>query len=118
MPNRTARRVQRRTRAAVLRDRARTHRAAARIRRRGDGSLTTHALAQGLRPREARSVAGSLRRAADKLGILGRPVRVHAGRRMRDARRYTPAQVAALAVVYRPRRADYKLVAARLRLAA
>jgi hypothetical protein len=37
---------------------------------------------------------------------------------MRDCRRYTPTQVAALAVIYRPRKSAYKDAAARLALAA
>lgn len=102
----------------ILRDRTRTQRAAARINRRGTGSLATHAVAAGLPSREARSVAGSLRNAAKKLAITGTEQRVHAGRRMRDARHYTPAQVAAMAGLYRPRKQAYRVVAARLALAA
>ena len=101
-----------------LRDRLRTQRAASRIARRGTATLTTHAIAAGLPAREARSVAGSLRNAAKKLAITGTPHRVHAGRRMRDARHYTPAQVAAMCTVYRPRKPAYRDVAARLALAA
>ncbi|WP_441251175.1 hypothetical protein [Kitasatospora sp. McL0602] len=107
-----------RTARQILRDRTRTQRAAARITRRGTGTLTTHAVAQGLTTRDARSVAGSLRKAAAKLAITGSAVRVHAGRQMRNARHYTPAQVAQLAATYRPRKAEYKTVAAKLALAA
>lgn len=103
---------------AVLRDRTRTHRAAARIRRRGAASMTTHAMATGLRPTEARTVATALRRQAAKLGLNGVAGRVHAGRRMRDVTRYTPAAVALAAAAYRPRKAQYKLTATALRLAA
>jgi hypothetical protein len=102
----------------ILRDRTRTQRAAARIARRGEGSLTTHAIAAGLGPKEASSVAGSLRNAAKKLAITGTQHRVHAGRRMRDTTRYTPQLVALAAALYRPRKAEYKAVAARLTLAA
>jgi hypothetical protein len=102
----------------TIRTRTRTQRAAARINRRGNGSLTTHCIAAGLNPKEARTVANSLRRAATKLGIQGTPARTHAAGRMRDSRRYTPAQVAAVAVLYRPRKDAYKAVAARLALAA
>lgn len=108
-----------RTRRAVVKARARQTRAAARINRRGTGTLATHCMAAGLPPREARSVAGTLRKTAKKLGITGTPARIHAGRHMRsDCRRYTPAQVAAIAVKYRPRKPAYKIAAARLALAA
>lgn len=102
----------------TIRTRTRTQRAAARIARRGTGSLTTHCIAAGLTPTEARTVASSLRRAATKLGIQGVPARTHAAGRMRDCTRYTPAQVAQAAVVYRPRKDAYKDAAARLALAA
>ncbi len=102
----------------ILRDRTRTNRAASRISRRGAASLSTHAMAAGLGPKEARTVAGSLRRSVAKLGLTGTPARTHAGRRMRDGFRYTPAQVAAAASTYRPRVPAYKLAAAALRLAA
>lgn len=108
--NRTARRI--------LRDRTRTNRAAARITRRGNASLQTHALAQGLSVRDARSMVGTLRKTATKLGIEGSEHPVHAGRRMRTTHRYTPAQVAAICVVYRPRKPAFKAAAARLALAA
>ncbi|MFF9002624.1 hypothetical protein ACF1GW_35625 [Streptomyces achromogenes] len=70
-----------RTRHATLRNRARTHRAAARIRRTGTGTLATHCLA-------------------------------------RQCTRYTPAEVARIAVIYRPRKPAYRTAAARLALAA
>jgi hypothetical protein len=101
-----------------LRNRTRTQRAASRINRRGAASLTTHCLAAGLTPKEARTVASSLRKAATKLGIDGIAARTHAAGRMRDSRRYTRAEVAQAAVVYRPRKAAYKDAAARLALAA
>ena len=102
----------------TIRTRTRTHRAASRINRRGNGSLTTHCIAAGLTPKEARTVASSLRKNANKLGITGTPARTHAAGRMRDSRRYTRAEVAQAAVVYRPRKAAYKDAAARLALAA
>ena len=102
----------------TIRTRTRTQRAAARINRRGNGSLTTHCIAAGLTPKEARTVASSLRKAVTKLGIHGTPARTHAAGRMRDCRRYSPAEVARAAVVYRPRKAAYKDAAARLALAA
>lgn len=100
----------------VLRDRSRTQRAAARIRRNGAASLTSHGIAAGLRPAEARAVASALRRTAAKLGATGQAARVHAGRRMRTTTRYTAAAVAQLAAAYRPRKARY--AAARLVLTA
>jgi hypothetical protein len=102
----------------TIRTRTRTQRAASRIARRGNASLTTHCLAAGLPPKEARTVASSLRKAATKLGLHGTPARTHAAGRMRDSRRYTAAQVAQAAVVYKPRKSAYKDAAARLALAA
>lgn len=107
-----------RTERATLRQRIRTQRAASRIARRGSASLATHVIAAGLPVTQARTVASSLRRNAQKLGLVGTTVRVHVGRRMRTAHRFTPAQVAAAASAYRPRRAEYRLVAEALRLTA
>ncbi|MEU0991289.1 hypothetical protein [Streptomyces sp. NPDC005953] len=107
-----------RTRRATLKARTRTNRAANRINRRGNGSLQTHALAQGLTVRDAKSMVGTLRKTAKKLNITGTEHRVHAGRRMRTTHRYTPAQVAQICVVYRPRKPAFKAAAARLALAA
>ena len=107
-----------RTRRATLKARIRTQRAAARIARRGTGTLATHAMAQGLSHRDAASMVGTLRKVAAKLGVTGTPGRIHAGRRMRDCLRYTPQQVAVIALNYRPMRAEFKLAAARLALAA
>lgn len=108
-----------RTRRATLKARTRTTRAQARIRRNGVGTLASHCMAAGLAPKEARSVAGTLRKKAKELGITGQAARIHAGRKMRgDCRRYTPAQVARIAVVYKPRKPAYKVVAAKLALAA
>ena len=102
----------------ILKDRVNTNRANARINRRGNASLTTHAIAAGLTPRDARTVATSLRRNATKLAITGTQHRTHAGRRMRTTTRYTPAQVAAICVVYRPRKPSYVLAVTKLALAA
>jgi hypothetical protein len=104
--------------ARLLGDRRRTQRAAARIARRGTASLATHVIAQGLGPKAAASVAGTLRKKARELGLVGTTARVHAGRRMRATTRYTPAQVALAAAIYKPRVPAYKLAAAQLRLAA
>jgi hypothetical protein len=107
-----------RTARRTRRDRTRTQRATARIARTGAASLTTHAMAAGLPPTQARTGASSLRRQVVQLGLTGQPARVHAGRRMRDSLRFTPAQVAAAAATYRPRIAAYKLAAHKLTLAA
>ncbi|MFE9286693.1 hypothetical protein [Streptomyces olivaceus] len=107
-----------RARRAALKARARTTRAASRINRRGTGTLASHAIAQGLAPRDARSMVSTLRKVAAKLGVVGIPGRIHRGRRMRDCQRYTPAAVALIAAAYRPRRLAFKLAAARLVLAA
>jgi len=102
----------------TIRTRTRTQRAASRITRRGNASLTTHAIAAGLAPKEARTVASSLRKAVANLGIHGTVGVSYTKGRARQCTRYTPAQVAQAAVVYRPRKAAYKDAAARLALAA
>ncbi|MGX1220337.1 hypothetical protein [Streptomyces ambofaciens] len=107
-----------RTRRATLKARTRTTRAAARINRRGTGTLASHAIAQGLTPRDARSMVGTLRKIATKLGVVGIPGRIHRGQHMRDCTRYTPSAVALIAAAYRPRRPEFKLAATRLALAA
>jgi hypothetical protein len=107
-----------RARRATIKARTHQTRAAARIQRRGNGSLQTHALAAGLTPRDARSMVGTLRKVATRIGITGREHRVHAGRRMRATHRYTRAEVAAICLQYKPRRPAFKIAAARLALAA
>lgn len=102
----------------TIRTRTRTQRAASRINRRGNGTLATHCIAAGLTPRQASSVASSLRKAAAKLGIQGEAGIAYRKGQARTCTRYTRAQVAVIAVVYRPRRSDYKLAADRLALAA
>jgi hypothetical protein len=108
-----------RTRRATLKARTRTQRAAAKIRRTGVATLTTHCIAAGLGVREARSVAGSLRKNADKAHVTGTPGISYAkNAKARACTRYTRAEVAAIAVIYRPRKPAYKDAAARLALAA
>lgn len=107
-----------RTRRATLKGRSLATRAAARIRRNGTGTLASHCMAHGLSHRDAASMVGTLRKVAAKLGISGTPGRVHAGRRMRNCQRYTAQQVAVIALSYKPRKPAYKIVAARLALAA
>jgi len=107
-----------RTRRSTIKARAIATRAAARISRRGTGTLASHAMAQGLSHRDAASMVGTLRKVAARLGVSGTTGRIHAGRRMRDCSRFTPQQVAVIALSYKPRKSAYRIVAARLALAA
>jgi len=107
-----------RERRAAIRSRQTATRAAARINRRGTGTLASHAMAHGLSHRDAASMVGTLRKVAAKLGVVGITGRTHAGRRMRNCARFTPQQVAVIALSYKPRKPAYKIVAARLALAA
>jgi hypothetical protein len=108
-----------RIRRATLKTRTRTQRAAAKIRRQGVATLATHCVAAGLGIKEARTVAGSLRKTADKAGVTGQAGISYAkNAKARACTRYTPREVAAIAVIYRPRKPAYKVAAARLALAA
>lgn len=107
-----------RTRRATLRNRRQQTSAQGRIRRTGAGTLATHCIAAGLPVREARSVAGSLRKNATKAGVQGAAGVSYTHGRARTCTRYTPAEVARIAVIYRPRKPAYKTCAARLALAA
>ncbi|RSR95430.1 hypothetical protein [Streptomyces sp. WAC00469] len=105
MQNLTARR----RRARILRERQRTQRAQARLRRRGIATMAGHCLAAGLTPKDARSMATSLRRNAAKAACHGVAGRSYAGKApARDCVRYTPAEVALAASLYRPRRTDFQ----------
>jgi hypothetical protein len=107
-----------RNRRQTIKARTRTQRAAAKIRRTGQGTLATHCIAAGLAPREARTVASSLRKNAAKLGIHGQAgVSCRKGR-ARQCTRYSAAQVRIIALAYKPRKHAYRLAAARLALAA
>lgn len=108
-----------RTARRILAQRTRTHRAAAKIRRTGTGTLATHCMAAGLGVKEARTVAGSLRKNAAKADVTGQAGTSYAKNiKAHTCTRYTPAEVARIAVIYRPRKPAYKVVAARLALAA
>lgn len=108
-----------RTRRATLKARTRTQRAASRIARRGNGTLATHCIAAGLGVKEARTVAGSLRKNAAKAGVTGQAgISYSKNVKAHGCTRYTPAEVAAIAVIYRPRKPAYKAAAAKLALAA
>lgn len=103
----------------IIRQRSTTTRATARIRRTGVATLATHCIAAGLPVREARSVAGSLRKNAAKAGVTGQAGISYAKNvKAHTCTRYTPAEVARIAVIYRPRKPAYKTCAARLALAA
>lgn len=88
-----------RSRKATIRARSVATRSAARISRRGTGTLASHCLAAGLAPRDARSVAGSLRSNAAKAGAVGTPGVAYRKGRARTCTRYTRAEVAAIALV-------------------
>lgn len=107
-----------RTRRATLKTRTRTQRAAAKIRREGVATLATHVIAAGLGIKEARTVASSLRKNAAKANVTGTPSISYTHGQRRTCTRYTRAQVAAIAVIYRPRKPAYRLAAAKLALAA
>jgi hypothetical protein len=107
-----------RTARRILRDRTRTQRAAAKIRREVAATLTTHVIAAGLPVREARTVASSLRKNAAKAGVAGTPSVSYTHGQRRACTRYTVREVAAIAAIYRPRKPAYKVAAARLSLAA
>ncbi|HKT04463.1 MAG TPA: hypothetical protein VJT31_33525 [Rugosimonospora sp.] len=112
MTNRT------RTARQILRQRTRSNRAAAKIRREGIATLATHAVAAGLGIKEAASVAGSLRDKTEKAGVVGIAGRSFRKGASRPCTRYTRADVAALVAYYRPRKSAYRLAAAKLALAA
>ena len=107
-----------RTRHATLKARRTQHQAQARIRRTGAGTLATHCIAAGLAPREARTVAGSLRRNAAKANVTGRAGISYTHGRARQCRRFTPREVALICLQYKPRKPAYRTAAARLALAA
>jgi hypothetical protein len=107
-----------RTRRQVIKARAAQTRAAAKIRRTGHGTLGLHCIAAGLTPTEARTVAASLRKNAPKAGVTGQPGTSYRKGAARTCTRYTPREVAAIAVIYRPRKPAFKIAAARLALAA
>ncbi|WP_405673222.1 hypothetical protein [Streptomyces sp. NBC_01530] len=107
-----------RTRRATIKARSIATRAAARINRRGTGTLAAHCLAVGLTRSEASSVAGSLRGKADKAGVAGIAGRAFRKGAARPCIRYSRADVAVLVTLYRPRKPAYRLAAANLALAA
>ncbi len=128
MASATARRT-----AAVLRDRARAHRAAsaerravahaARRVRTGARSLVTHVIATGADRKTVEGVADALRTVARNKGIKGRRARIRrsfdgARNVVKTGYRYTRAQVAQIAAQYKPRKAEYKVVRAALLAAA
>ncbi|MEU2730104.1 hypothetical protein ABZ650_20545 [Streptomyces griseoviridis] len=107
-----------RTARRTLRDRTRSQRATAKIRREGVATLATHAISAGLGIREAASVAGSLRDKTEKAGVVGIAGFSFRKGVSRPCTRYSSADVAALVAYYRPRKPAYRLAVARLALAA
>ena len=101
--------------AATLRDRIRTNRAAAKIRRQGVATIAAHLIAVGLTPKDARSAAATLRKNAAKAGVEGTPGVSYAKRvPCRPCTRYTVQEVAVAAAAYKPRKAEYKAAKAAL----
>lgn len=107
-----------RSRRATVRARQTATRAAQRITRRGTGTLAAHRIAAGLTPKEARTVASSLRKNAAKANVTGIPSISYTHGQRRTCTRYTAREVAAIALVYRPRKPAYRTAAARRALAA
>jgi len=107
-----------RTRRATLRHRRQQTSAQGKIRRQGTATLATHCIATGLPIREARSVAGSLRKNANKAGVTGQTGISYTKGRARQCRRFTPREVALICLQYKPRKPAYRLAAAKLALAA
>lgn len=107
-----------RTARQIIKARSTATRSSCKIARRGNGTLASHVLATGATAKEARSIAGSLRKSADKLEISGEAGVSFRKGAARKCTRYTVAEVARIAAVYRPRKPEYKIVAARLALAA
>lgn len=114
----TARKARDKRAAQLLRQRSATTRAAAKIRRQGTATLATHGIAAGLTVTEARTVAGSLRTAAKRLGVTGRADTTFRKGARRDCWRFTTAEVALIAAAYKPRKAAYVAAKSRLALAA
>lgn len=104
---RTARQTIAKRRAANAAPAA-TRRAQRRIARQGEATLNRHAVATGLTEQQAQQMASSLRSNAKKLGVAGHKVAIRKNSRRTECTRYTVAQVAAIAMVYRPRKAEFK----------
>lgn len=107
-----------RSRRATVKARSIATRAAARINRRGTGTLASHCLAVGLGPREAATVASSLRDKVAKAGVTGTPGQSFRKGKARPCTRFTRPAVARLVALYRPRKPAYRIAAAKLALAA
>lgn len=103
---------------AANRTRRTQHQATAKIRRHGVATLATHCLAAGLPIREARTVAGSLRKNATKANVIGQAGVSYTHGRARQCTRYTSREVALICLQYKPRKPAYRLAAAKLALAA
>ncbi|MFI6686661.1 hypothetical protein [Streptomyces sp. NPDC050485] len=109
--------------AAVIRNRARANRAAARERRAaviaarrirtGPRSLATHVIATGAARAIVSGAVAALRTQAKKAGIRGTAARIRRtlngrARRAVTVYRYTAEQVAQIVANYKPRKAEYQ----------
>lgn len=92
-----------------LRDRTRAHRAAAKLRRRGVATMAGHALAAGLTVKDARSMASSMRKHAEKNDVAGTKGTSYAGKaKARECTRYSREEAARACATYKPRKAVLK----------
>lgn len=91
------------TKRRTLADRIRSQRAASRIRRSGRGTAAVHALAVGLAPKQAATVAQALRRNAAKASCTGAAGTAFRKGNKVACTRYTRAEMARAAKLYRPR---------------
>ncbi|MFJ7069330.1 hypothetical protein [Streptomyces sp. NPDC101115] len=116
-PRRSDRRATRRKAAQLIRARKRQHRANSRISRRKVGTLATHAVAAGLDIRSARSAAGTMRKCAERVGVLGTAGTSYRARaKARACTRYSRTEAALICQDYakRARKAEFKAMAARV----
>ncbi|MFD7334871.1 hypothetical protein ACFV98_02560 [Streptomyces violascens] len=115
--------------AAIVRNRARANRTAARERRAaltaarrirtGPRSLATHVIATGAARTVVSGAVAALRTQARKAGIRGTAARIRRtlngrARRAVTVYRYTAEQVAQIVAHYKPRKAEYQAIRAML----
>jgi hypothetical protein len=98
-----------------LRDRVRTHRAAAKLRRHERVTAAGHLISVGLTPKQARSAGATLKKNAAKTGVQGTAGVSYAKRvPARPCTRYTVQEAAVAAASWRPRNEEYKAAKAAL----
>lgn len=98
-----------------LRDRRRANRAAAKLRRQGVATMAGHCLAAGLTITDARSMASSMRKHAEKNAVDGVKGTSYAGKaKARECTRYTAEAAALACATYKPRKAAFKAARAAL----